>query len=142
MALVARMAATTVTASGGGRYVSCGPDDEGAIDIDKANVDTYYGRPPWFEGATHVRLDEEAQSSEAVVLTAVSAKGKDDPNRAWAAASPAGTLSLTIQNPDAFGQIQPGATYRVTIERLRGPRTLRYDPASGLVDGGTNRASA
>lgn len=38
-------------------------------------------------------------------------------------ASPNGNLDLNIQNPGAFGYVQAGQEYRVTIERIRGPRS-------------------
>ncbi len=76
-------------------------------------------------GAAHgarVAQLESAQAQESIELAAVSAKGEDDPNRDWASATPTGHLTMTIQNPEAWGYVVPGAQYRVTIERIRGPR--------------------
>lgn len=126
MSIVARMAATEVLSRGGGRWVPCAADDEGAMEVgegpDKVQFSSAYGPVPWLASATHVRRDEHAQSQEVITLAAVSAKGVDDPNRDWAAASPSGSLGLTIDNPEAWGYVKPGRIYRVTIEEVRGPR--------------------
>lgn len=53
-------------------------------------------------------------SSEEVVLTAVhSGSG----NESWAAATPAGELSLTISNPDAWGFFEAGVDYRIVVTK-------------------------
>lgn len=125
MALVAKMQALQVVGHAGHRYVACGADDPEAIETkDASGLDSYYGRPPWLKGATHVKTLRNGQSQESFTLTAVSAKDDpDDPNRDWAAASPSGKLEMLVNNPEAWGYIVPGAEYRVTIERIRGPRS-------------------
>jgi len=135
MALVAKMKAMKIEQTGNGRYVGVGdvPEDlseeqlfaAGIIPVEKTS--SYYGIPPWFAGFTHVRLDPNLQSQENFKLAAVSARGEDDPNRDWAAATPAGTLEMWVDNPRAFGYIEAGAEYRVTIERIRGPREPKED---------------
>lgn len=150
MALVAKMQAQQVVGTAGQRYEACGEDDEGAMRAEDAQgLDSYYGRPPWLANATHVRLTKLGQSSESFTLTAVSAKDDvDDPNRSWAVATPSGELKMSVNNPEAWGYIVPGAEYRVTIERIRGPRStkaagLTVDPAEvvgsfGVHDGSGN----
>ncbi len=124
MAIVAKMLATQVTGVGGSRYAACASDDPDGQPIEEApGVASYYGIPPWLASATHVKMQNNVQVQESIDLSAVSVKGEDDPNREWASATPSGTLTMAIQNPDAWGYIVPGAQYRVTIERIRGPRS-------------------
>lgn len=123
MAIEARMNATEVRKMGGGRWVACGPDAEGAKSLDEWAGTYYYGAPPWLASAEFVRLDPNQQSQEIVSLVAVSAKGQDDPNREWALASPSGNFTISIDNPAAWGYVEAGGVYRVTVERIRGPRT-------------------
>lgn len=144
MALVAKMQAQQVTGLSGHRYVECEPDDPEAIEAkDASGLDSYYGRPPWLAGATHVKTLRNAQAQESFVLGAVSAKDDvDDPNRAWAAASPSGKLEMVVNNPEAWGYIVPGAEYRVTIERIRGSRPIRVTGNTfGVHDGSGNTVS-
>jgi hypothetical protein len=119
MGVVAKMQAYQITGTAGGRYVPCGPDDEGAEPIETCKgVHSYYGVPPWFDGAEFVRFDAKAQQNVVINLHCVSAKGEDDPNRSWADASPSGQLTMTIMNPQVFGYFTPGTEYRVTIEKI------------------------
>lgn len=124
MALVAKMKVEQVTAHGTGNWVACDPDDDGAVPIEQVNMaHSWYGKTKWFEGATHARLDDTLQGGESFRLTAVSHRGdSDDPNREWADATPSGSLDLYMSNPACFGYVKPGYEYRVTIERIRGPR--------------------
>ena len=45
----------------------------------------------------------------AVVLTAVT----DDANKTWARFTPSGKIELTIDNPEAYDQLELGKTYFV-----------------------------
>lgn len=122
MALVAKMAASTVTKSGGGRWVACDEDHPDAKSK-AGHLSSIYGTPAWLDDTEFVRFDPLAQGQEYIKLTAVSFEGDvDDPNRKWAMASPSGHLELSIANPEAFGYVDQGHEYRVTIERIRGPR--------------------
>ena len=124
MALVAKMTASEVNARGGGRWAPCAEGDEGAKAVaDTPSIASMYGVPPWLNTTGWVRYEPVGQNNEYIKLTAVSAKDEDDPNREWAMASPSGSLDLNIQNPAAFGYVQAGQEYRVTIERIRGPRS-------------------
>jgi hypothetical protein len=122
------MNATEVKGISGGRWESCGPNAPGAIPLDdpkSPGANPYTDPPSWLAGTGFVRRESRAQSAEAVTLTAVSMPKGDDPdqtNAQWAMASPSGQLTITIHNPAAFGYVQPGLDYRVTIERIRGPR--------------------
>ena len=134
MALVAKMQAVEVLQMGGGRWVPCEPTDEGAVAMDDPSspvANLYTDPPSWLTSSTHVRRLEQAQSAEAVKLSAVSRPKGSDPdqtNAQWAMASPSGTLTLTIHNPKAFGQIKPGREYRVTIEEVRSKRNRGTGP--------------
>lgn len=140
MALVAKMSATQVTANGGGRWAPCAETDAGASRVeDTPAISSMYGVPPWLATTGWVRYEPVGQNGEYIKLVAVSAKGEDDPNREWAMASPSGSLDMSIQNPAAFGYVQAGQEYRVTIERIRGPR-LQVTASNGvtLSDGSAN----
>lgn len=135
MALVAKMRAVKVTKDGNGRLIGVvAPkgtreelEEQGIYSVAVAFRSYAYGIPPWFDGITHVRHEPNIQSAEGIELTAVSAKDEDDPNRTWAIATPTGHLTMIIQNPQAFGYVQPGHEYRVTIERIRGPQESAED---------------
>jgi hypothetical protein len=126
MAIVAKMSVTKVTASGSGHLVPCEETDEGAIATETApGAVSWYGVMKWLGDAKFVRL-APGTSQETWELQAVSTKGEaDDPNREWAAATPAGQLTLTVNNPECFGYVEPGREYRITIERIRGPRDAK-----------------
>lgn len=122
MALVARMKATEVTDRFGVQRVACDADDEGAKSTAEVYGNYVYGVPVWLEGADFVR-DEEGKGSETIKLSVIRSKGPDDPSNQWFEASPSGTFEMTMQNPQGFGYVQAGCEYRVTIERIRGPRS-------------------
>lgn len=68
------------------------------------------------EDAESIFLD--GKGSEAIKLMAVaSGNGADDPNAKWAAATPAGELTMTIDNPRAWGFFDPGEDYIVEIRK-------------------------
>lgn len=140
MALVAKMQASEVNARGGGRWAPCAEDDPGAQAVSECpGVQSTYGVPPWLNTTGWVRYEPVGQSGEQIKLAAVSAKGEDDPNREWAMASPSGELVMYIQNPAGFGYVQAGQEYRVTIERLRGPRAQTINAGSlSIHDGSGN----
>lgn len=138
MALVAKMDVLQVQKSGGGRIVPCGPDDEGAVLAAESNYLKSYTDPPqWLVDAEYLRVDPLAQASEYIKLHCVSyAEGKDPEktNAQWAMASPSGNLDMVIMNPAAFGYVEPGFQYRVTIERIRGPRKTSSEEAAEAWD--------
>lgn len=60
----------------------------------------------------------DGKGSEAIKLMAVpSGNGANDPNAKWAAATPHGELTMTINNPGAWGFFDPGAEYLVEIRK-------------------------
>lgn len=143
MALVAKMSASQVTANGGGRWAPCAEDDDGAQSVESCSaIKSMYGIPPWLATTGWVRYEPVGQNGEYIKLIAVSAKGEDDPNREWAMASPSGSLEISVQNPGAFGYVQAGQEYRVTIERIRGPR-FQMTASNGVTfsDGSATSAS-
>jgi hypothetical protein len=115
------MRPSKVMTIGGGRYVVCQEGDEGAVEAKAAG--SMYGIPPWLTATGWVRLEPNATSGETWTLSCVSStEDVDDPNRDFAQATPSGSLTLYVQNPDCFGYVETGREYRVTIERIRGPR--------------------
>lgn len=52
-------------------------------------------------------------SSETVTLNAV--YGGSDENKQWSKWTPSGSLTLTINNSDAFGRLLPGQFYFVDM---------------------------
>lgn len=55
---------------------------------------------------------------DEVKLSAVTgADGADDPNASWSKYTPIGELSMTITNPDAVGQFEPGVEYYLDITK-------------------------
>ena len=124
MAIVAKMNVVKVTQHGGGKYVPCEEFDEGATPIaDVAQAHSYYGVVAWLDGHEFLRFDPKVTSSEFWELQPVSRKDDaDDDNREFSEATPSGKLELSVQNPACFGYVTPGYDYRITIERIRGPR--------------------
>jgi hypothetical protein len=121
------MTASEVKQYGGGRWVKCGPDDPGAVEAGASGSPmlTYTDPPAWLAGSDYHRMEKRAQAAESYILMAVAMPKGDDPDRTnaqWAMASPGGQLTMTIHNPEAFGYVRAGEDYRVTIERIRGPR--------------------
>jgi len=117
MAVVAKMMCSKSEARGGAVWVACSPDHPDAEPPEAFNG--YYGLPPWLRDAVAIR-SITGHSSTAVCFTAVSARDEvDDPNRDWASYTPAGELSLTVNNPDLLDHFEVGADYRVTIEKIR-----------------------
>lgn len=49
-------------------------------------------------------------------LGAIYGTSEEDPNRAWAKATPSGKLEMQIDNPAAQGFFEPGKHYLITIE--------------------------
>lgn len=122
MALVAKMVAHEVTGRSGTRYEQCGPDEPDARPVEDVFGNYAYGVPVWLQGASHVRT-VVGQGSEQIKLQCVRTDDPNDPNNQWWTASPSGTLEMHIENPEGFGYVVPGAEYRITIERIRGPRS-------------------
>ena len=71
-----------------------------------------------YEGSTVVR-EEECPEDEVyqwtILLTPTYGQGK---NEEWAKATPSGSISLSINNPAAYGQFQPGDEFTVTFEKI------------------------
>lgn len=53
--------------------------------------------------------------SEAVAMSAVYSNDKASPNYTFSQATPQAELIMTITNPAAFGLIEPGGAYDITI---------------------------
>ena len=67
-----------------------------------------------------VKLVSQAHLPEGVqheehVLSCVVGSDKSPENEKWSKWTPSGKLEFTCNNPDAFGQIEPGRDYLVTI---------------------------
>lgn len=115
MALLAKFNCSTVQQFGNGRYVPCNEGDEGATEGHPAS---YYlapddpGRKGW-------QRWEQGISNIVVELNAVGSGGPDDPNQSFATATPSGKLTMTIQNPAAFGFFEPGQEYMIEIRKAQ-----------------------
>lgn len=142
MALVARMVAEEVTGRRGNPWVGCDADDEGAVPTEEAFGNYHYGVPVWLRGDKYVKQKAQ-QGSEQFKLAVVRSKDGDDPSNEWFTASPTGSLEMTMENPEGFGYVVPGAEYRVTIERIRGPRLKVTNLSAGISisDGSQNTVS-
>ncbi len=142
MGLVCRMKATEIIGRFGIQREPCEPDAEGAKPTEEVYGNYLYGVPVWLTGASHVR-DVEGKGSETIKLAVVRSKGPDDPSNQWFEASPSGTFEMTIQNPEGFGYVKEGQEYRVTIERIRGPRSFVVSgmPEGVLVNDGTQTSA-
>jgi|ERR1700677_1445735 len=117
MAVVAKMRCYEVTRRSYGMRVACEPDEEGAQAI--ANPADL---PFWLKGATHTRVETTKASQAVWKMSPVYSTDPEHENRQFAQASPSGEFTLTVENPAAMNYVQEGREYRVTIERVRGPR--------------------
>lgn len=131
MALVARMVAGEVTGRSGMPWVGCDADDDGAVPVEEAFGNYHYGVPVWLQGDKYVKQKQQ-QGSESFKLNVVRSQGGDDPSNQWFTASPIGSLEMTMENPEGFGYIVPGAEYRVTIEKIRGPKFVGKPSFPGI----------
>lgn len=64
------------------------------------------------------QLVEKTEQSDIVKLAAVS----DKANKQWAKWTPAGSLTMQIDNPDARGKFEPGCLYMLTFEQVTFPK--------------------
>lgn len=134
MAVVAKMACSEVSATGGGVSVPlCVAHELVEAWPPEINHGTIYGHSRGeCEQCDQLESDLKAQDkdwegariaylsgkgTERVTLSAVMPSGPDDPNTAWSAATPSGQLELQIDNPKAWGFFDPGAEYIVKITR-------------------------
>ena len=60
------------------------------------------------------RYSPKADKHEIVQLQAVTG----DENKPWSKFTPSGQLTMTIDNPSAQGQLEPGRAYKITIEPM------------------------
>lgn len=127
MAQVAKMRCTEVKRVGSHRLVACEPDADGAREV--TDVERERG-PFWIRSATHVRQDPLTPLQEVYVMVPVYSDDPESENRRFAEASPSGSLTLTIENPDAMGYAENGREYRITIEAVRGPRKRQATPGN------------
>ena len=119
MAVVAKMRCHTVTRRSYGLYLPCDPEAEGAVEItepEKPNL------PFWFKGATHKRFDDSRTSQVTWEMNPVYSTDPEHENRQFAQASPSGKFELMVENPAVMDYVKEGYEYRITIERVRGPR--------------------
>ena len=145
MALIAKMTCNERTERGGGTYLplckaerildSWPPSNSSSTAIyghgegecaDCDRLSETVGEPALVGHARSTVIDGKGQ--EQIVLNAVSSGGgPDDPNGKWAAASPYGKLELTIDNPEAWDYIVPGADYYVEVRRVVPKRAAGAD---------------
>lgn len=69
------------------------------------------------EVAQHGNSYGGGQYAENIKLRCVYTEDREHPNFKWSEATPSGDLELYISNKDAFGKIQPGVLYHVTITK-------------------------
>lgn len=68
---------------------------------------------------------EGGQQSAEVTLAAAFGSylkglpGGDEANKDWSKYTPTGKLTMTITNPDAIAQLELGAVYSLTLEKLK-----------------------
>lgn len=58
----------------------------------------------------------ELGENRTVQFTAHVDSDPENPNKSWSKWTPAGSLSLTISNPDAYDQFEAGKLYELTFE--------------------------
>lgn len=121
MALVARMRATEVTTRFASGWEQAEEGDEGAQRPADVFVNYVYGVPFWLRDFEWIRPNERAVQ-ETFKLDCVRSGGEDDPNNDYFVASPSGTFTMSIENPAGQEYVKAGMLFRVTIERIRGPR--------------------
>jgi hypothetical protein len=121
VAIVARMVAQEVTARNAAVWVPTTEDDPDAVRPADAFNNYHYGIPFWLRGFEFIR-PEQGKGQESYKLTVVRSGGPDDPNNDFFLASPSGEMTMTIDNPGAMGYVKAGEFYRVTVEKIRGPR--------------------
>lgn len=56
------------------------------------------------------------EACESVLLSPVYSSDKSSPNYSWSQATPSGEVKLTITNPAAFGQFEPGKEYLIPFQ--------------------------
>lgn len=56
--------------------------------------------------------------TKTVTLTPVYSANPNSPNFSWSKATPSGSLTLSITNPEAFKQFIVGRTYHMTLQVL------------------------
>jgi hypothetical protein len=122
MALVARMVAQEVTARHGTIWTPTAGDDPAGKTPDEAFANYTYGVPFWLRDYDYIRADA-GKGQEDFKLECVRSGGPDDPNNEFFVASPHGGLQMSIENPAGFGYVVAGESYRITIEKIRGPRS-------------------
>lgn len=121
MALVARMVAQESIDRNSTVWTPTDADDPEGKPAAEVFSNYTYGIPFWLRGHEFIRADQ-GHGQQAIHLTVVRSGGEDDPNNDYFTASPMGELKMTIDNPAAFGYVKAGGTYRVTIEKIVGPR--------------------
>jgi len=112
MALLCKMKVHTVESYGYGHWMLCDEGDAGA----RPTMHTYYDAD---DAGPSFECWVPGKSLENVVLQPVSSGGPDDPNQSFAQATPSGKLEMTIDNPAAWGYLEPGIEYFVEIRRAR-----------------------
>lgn len=119
------MVANTVTHNRGTVWEHCEEGDHGALPVEECGG--YYGVAPWVKEAGPFVRAKSGRSQVSIKLNAVrpdrhGEPGAPDPNAEWAAYTPSGELTMVIDNPATFDYFSAGDEYRVTIEKIRGPR--------------------
>ena len=63
------------------------------------------------------QIDEDGKTVQRMVsLNAIYGNGTG--NESWSKATPAGSINMWINNPDAFNGFKQGKTYKVTFEEI------------------------
>jgi len=64
-----------------------------------------------FSVTSIIKNEDLVSPSEVVYLNAVYSSDPTSENYSWSKWTPAGSLSMTITNPDCFGKFEQGKTY-------------------------------
>lgn len=123
MAIVAKMRCSQVTASAGA-WIPC-DGDEGNEQFPPNPITE--SDPFWLKesGKKHKRYDPTARQFVKWEMIPVSSNDPNHENKRFASASPSGAFNLMVENPDAMDYVLPGYEYRITIEKVRGPRDTK-----------------
>lgn len=121
MAIVAKMRCSQVTASAGA-WVPCDEVDETNPNFPPNPI--VEGDPFWLResGKQFKRYEPTARQFVRWEMSPVFSTDPDHENKRFASASPSGAFNLTVENPGAMDYVVPGYEYRITIEKVRGPR--------------------
>ena len=107
MGISARFRVDSVNAEGGSRVVECAEGDCTAPGPVTMPDSTQHGH--W--ASTKV--------AETVEFSAIYSDDPDDPNYEWSEATPSGSITMRISNPDAWEYFKPGLVYGVGFQKIK-----------------------